>query len=94
MNTYYCHVCDKNFDLSRAIASQLDKENKDILCTVCQGDFVELVKECEEPDIDSQGNEFLSCKSEEEKKAENDDDWEDCKTSKSKSKKRKNSEAQ
>jgi len=30
-----------------------EKEDRDVLCVLCQGDFVELVKESVEPEIDS-----------------------------------------
>lgn len=97
MNTYFCHNCAKNFDLEISKVKEIDARNGDILCSTCQGDFVELVKEGVEPEIDSQGNEFLSCESqEEEKKGDDcDDEWEDeksTKKSRSKKKKSRNSE--
>jgi DNA-directed RNA polymerase subunit RPC12/RpoP len=76
MNSYICYICDKEFQLAKSAISG------DAKCIFCNKEFIELIKEA---DVDSQGNEFLSCKSEEdvvgsslveeEKKGDDDDDW-------------------
>lgn len=55
MNTYVCYICDKEFQVAKA------QIQGDVGCAYCGKEFIELIKEA---DIDSEGNEFLSCKSE------------------------------
>ena len=67
MNCFFCHICNKEFYLQASQVKELESQKKDVQCSHCQSEFVEEI-ELSQPkvnDTDSQGNEFLSCKSDE-----------------------------
>mgnify|MGYP001085348018 CR=1 FL=1 len=64
MRCYFCHICEKEF-YSKNVKETEQK------CLLCGAEFIEEIEltHTPQPDVDSQGNEFLSC--------DNEDDWED-----------------
>jgi len=71
MRCYFCHICDKEF--------YSESQETELSCQFCKGEFIEEVileqpkkEDVREPELDSEGNEFLSCNLHSEE-----DQWED-----------------